>query len=457
MGNNSIENQRPDLITRLSEWSQRYVPDAMVFVIALTILVYIMVVILTPTKPLEVIDHWNQGFWALLTFSMQMSLLMIGGFTVADSKPIKRIIKSIAGYGDNPRQIIWRYGIITCILWYIHWGLGMMIGIMLGREIAIQHKGKGIHYPILASCAYVLSVTANGPSMAAQLIVATPGNFVEHMVGVIPLSETTFDIHLIVLNIIFLITAPFLLSRLHPNKNKSVELDEETYQRFLELEKEEEVDRSTLPPAKRWDRSPVLMTVIGLAGLYWVIKFWLTKGIFQLDIDSLNFMFIIFAILLHRTPHSFIESVKNATGSAYGVIIQFPFYAGIFGMISFSGLAEVIAGWFIAISTAHTFPWIAFVYSGILNFFVPSGGSKFVVEAPYIIPAAQKLGANINYVINAYTSGDTLTNLLQPFWALPILGAFNIEFRHILPYGIIMCAYGFVVISIAYLVFPLLF
>ncbi len=449
--------QKSDFITRLSEWSLRYVPDAMVFVVALSIFVYLMVLILTPTKPLKIIDYWYQGFWQLLTFSMQMSLLMIAGFTVADSKPVKKVVKSIAGYGETPSQIILIYAFISAVLWYIHWGLGMMGGIMLGREIAIQHKGKGIHYPILASCAYVVSVCSNGPSMAAQLIVATPGNFIEHLIGVIPLSETTFDIHLIVLNIILIILVPLLLCKLHPNKENAVEIDDATYERFLELEKEKEVDKSTLTPAQRWDRSPVLMTVIGLAGLYWVIKFWLTKGIFQLDINALNFMFIIFAVLLHRTPHSFIESVKNATATVYGVIIQFPFYAGIFGMISFSGLAEIIASWFVAISNAHTFPWIAFVYSAILNFFVPSCGSKFVVEAPYIVPAAQELGANINYVINAYTCGDLMTNLLQPFWALPILGAFNIEFRHILPYGLLVALLAFIIITIALLFFPLIF
>jgi len=139
--------------------------------------------------------------------------------------------------------------------------------------------------------------------------------------------------------------------------------------------------------------------------------------------------------------------------TVFGVIIQFPFYAGIFGIINFSGLAKVLAGWFMAISTAETYPWVVFTYSAILNFFVPSGGSKFVIEAPYIMPAAQELGANINYVINAYTNGDLLTNLLQPFWALPILGAFRISFRDILPYGLIICLYGYLVISATYLLF----
>lgn len=216
-------------------------------------------------------------------------------------------------------------------------------------------------------------------------------------------------------------------------------------------------ERTALTPAQKWDRSPILMWIIGLAGLIWVFNFFYTKGIANLDINTLNFTFIILGMLLQRSPYAFVDSVKRGVGTVYGVIIQFPFYAGIFGIISYSGLSKVIADFFVSISTAYTFPWLVYLYSGFLNFFVPSGGSKFVIEAPYILPAAQKLGANMPYVINAYTSGDLWTNVLQPFWALPIIGAFKIQFREILPYGFMIFLWSGLVTSFAYLVFPLLF
>jgi len=443
--------EQKDFITRLSEWSLRYVPDSMVFVLALTIVVYFMALGLTDSGPLQIVDHWLQGFWVLLTFAMQMCVLMITGYVVADSKQVKSVLKKIAQIPQTPTQAIIMFTAIVGVFWWIHWGIGMMAGIMLGRQIAVFQKGKGLHYTALVACAYTATLACNGPSMAAPLMMATPGHFMEKVTGVIPLSNTVFDVRLLLMNLVLICTVPFLMSFLHPKKNV-VEIDDQLAASFVDIGEAKE-DKSGLTPAQRWDRSPLLISIIGFAGLYWVIKFFYIKGIMNLDLNTLNFTFLIIGILLHRTPMSFMESVKRATGTVFGVIIQFPFYAGIFGMISYSGLAVVLAGWFVSISTVKTFPWIVFVYSAILNFFVPSGGSKFVVEAPYILPAAQQLGADLNMVINAYTNGDLATNLLQPFWALPILGAFKVTFRDILPYSLIVFVWGFIVISCGYLFF----
>jgi short-chain fatty acids transporter len=331
----------------------------------------------------------------------------------------------------------------------------MMAGIMLGRVLVVGEKGKGLHYLGVVASAYAISVVANGPSMAAPLIVATPGHFIEKLIGIIPLSKTVFDPTIVIMNLFLLITVPLLLYIIVPKKN-AVEADESIIQSFTEAErvKLDSVNVKSLTPAQRWDRSPVFMWIVGLAGIFYVGKFIVTKGIANLDLNTLNFAILFIGVLLHGRPSAFMESVKRGTGTVFGVIIQFPFYAGIFGMISYSGLAKIFAGWFVSISTPETFPFIVFVYSGFLNFFVPSGGSKFVIEAPYILPAAQQLGANVNYVINAYTNGDLITNLLQPFWALPIIGAFKgVTFRDILPYSLIVFAWAFVVISVTYLVF----
>ncbi len=443
--------EKKDFITRFSEWSLRWVPDSMVFVLVLSVLVYFMALGLTKSGPIEIVDHWVKGFWVLLTFAMQMCVLMITGFTVADSPLVKGMLKKLALIPKTPGQAIVAFTLILGLLWWIHWGVGMMVGILLGRELVVAQRGKKLHYAAVAAAVYGTIVTANGPSMAAQLLVATPGHFIEKVVGIIPLSKTTFDLNLIIMNVVLWLTVPFIFYWLLP-KNP-IEADHSIIESFTESEKVQRVDKKALTPAQRWDRSPVFMWIVGLAGLFWVGKFFYTKGVANLDLNTLNFTFLVIGVLLHGTPAAFIDSVKRATGTVFGVIIQFPFYAGIFGMISYSGLAKIFADWFVAISTPETFPWIVFVYSGFLNFFVPSGGSKFVIEAPYILPAAQQLGANVNYVINAYTSGDLTTNLLQPFWALPILGAFRLTFRDILPYSLMVFLWTFIVISVTYLVF----
>jgi len=446
----NVSQERQDFISRLSEWSLRYIPDSMVFVLVLSVVVYFMALGLTSSGPIQIIDHWAKGFWVLLTFAMQMCVLMITGFVVADSRQAKNLLRKLALLPKTAGQAIVSFSLIMGVLWWIHWGVGMMAGIMMGRELVLAQRGKKLHYVTVAAAAYAGIVVSNGPSMAAQLLVATPGHFIEKVVGVIPLSKTTFDPILLVMNLVLMITIPVIFYLLLP-KNP-VEADESIIQSFTESEKPV-VDQSALTPAQRWDRSPVFMWIVGLAGLFWVGKFFVTKGVANLDLNTLNFTFLFIGVMLHGTPIRFMDSVRRATNTVYGVIIQFPFYAGIFGMISYSGLAKIFADWFVAISTPETFPFITFVYSAFLNFFVPSGGSKFVIEAPYILPAAQKLGANINYVINAYTSGDLTTNLLQPFWALPIIGAFRITFRDILPYGLIIFLWTTVVISITYLVF----
>ena len=344
------------------------------------------------------------------------------------------------------------YSLILGVLWWMHWGIGMMTSIIMGRELAIAKRGLGIDYRLLAAISYVAIICTNGPSMAAQLLVATPGHFMEKVVGVIPISQTTFDIHLLVTNLILIASLPILLLFIAPKKEDAKEISDALVAEFSK--KPEEKPSHELTPADRWDRSPVLPWILGIAGLFWIGQFLITRGIGKLDLNVLNFIFFILGLILQGSAYNFVSSVQRGVGTVSGVIIQFPLYAGIFGIIMNSGLAGIIAKWFVAISTAHTFPWIVFVYSSILNFFVPSGGSKFVIEAPYILPAAKELGANIPYVINAYTFGDELTNLIQPFWALPILGAYKLKFQDILPYGFIVMIWMFIVVTIALLYFP---
>ncbi len=444
-------------IAWFSYWSVRWIPDSMVFVIVLTIIAYLMALSLTQHGPIQLVDDWVKGFWTLLTFAMQMCMLMITAFAVADSKPIKNAIRKLVDIPKTRNGTMLMFLYVSVILWWAHWGIGLMLSIIMAREIAVRKRGLGIHYPGLCAMSYVGILVCNGPSQAAQLLVATPGHFLEKVTGVIPLTDTIFEPHLLLTVLILVITLPLIMLAALPRKEHVVEVSDEMVQLFTAGESVVDEHKEEFTPAEKWDRSPVLVLIIGLVGFAWVLNFIWTKGIGKLDLNTLNFTFFILGLLLHRTPRSFVGSVQRGTSTVYGVIIQFPLYAGIFGMISFSGLAEIIAKWFVAISTAHTFPWIVYIYSGILDMFVPSAGSKFVIEAPYIIPAAKELGANVPYVINAYTFGSICFNLIQPFWALPVMGAFKLGFQEILPYSFVACIWGFIVISFGLLVLPLLF
>jgi short-chain fatty acids transporter len=453
--NDSQKGILSDFIYAFARWSVRWIPDSMVFVLVLSFATFFLSWGLSNHGPIQLVNDWTKGFWVMLTYAMQMCLILITGFTVADSRLVKIGLRKIVDLPKTKTQTILMFSFITGILWWLHWGIGMMASLIMGREIAVRKRGMGIHYPLIAAISYCGIVLCNGPSCPAQLLVATPGNFLEKMLGVIPLTLTTFDTSLLITNLILFLTLPFIYLASVPKSEHAMEIDPEYAKAISATEKEEPLSKD-LTPAEKWERSRLLMSILGLAGLGWSINYLFQNGITRLDLNTLNFLFLMLGIVLHGTPKNFIESVQRGTSTVYGIIIQFPLYAGIFGMISYSGMAEIIANWFVAISTAYTFPWIVYIYSGIVDMFVPSAGSKFMIEAPYIIPAAKMLGASIPKTINAY-SWSVAWNPLQPFWAIPVLGAFKLKFQDILPFGFVVFIWCLLVVSFGQLVLPLIF
>jgi short-chain fatty acids transporter len=411
---------------------------------------------LTDHGPYELLDDWVKGFWALLSFAMQMCILLVTGFMVADSPLVRRGIDRFVTIPKTRTQAVILYSLVLCVLWWLHWGIGMMSGVIMGRELCARKRGMGLHYPMFAAISYTAIACSNGPSEAAQLLMATPGHFMESVTGVIPIALTTFDIHLLVLNAILFVVFTVVFVYMHPAMKDTVEISEELAKEFTAADVDK-VDPATLTPAQKMDRSPYISMIIAIGAIVWIVNFIMTKGIGRLDLNTLNFIFMTLSLILHKTPRRFVASLNRGIGNVAGIVIQFPFYAGIFGMIQYSGLAGIIAGWFVQISTAESFPLITYIYSGILNIFVPSGGSKFIIEAPYIVPAAKEVGAHLPYVINAYTSGDLITNLIQPFWALPILGAYRLKFQDILPYSIVIMVILYIIIAVAIYFFPMWF
>ncbi|MBP2642976.1 MAG: atoE [Firmicutes bacterium] len=456
---NNIGNQANEkkdvlanIIDKFTEWSLNWIPDSMVFVVLLTLIVFGMGWGLTSHGPFQLILDYNKGFWALLTFAMQLCLLMITGFVVAESKPVKFLIVRLVDLPKSAASTIVMYIVVAGFTSWLHWGVGMMLGIVMGREIAVRKRGLGLHYPFLVGVVYSMGVLSNGPSQAAQLLVATPGHMMEKITGVIPLTETTFNPHLLVTMLILFIGLPIIMLLVKPKKEYSVEISDAVAREFSKAEIEEAV--GDLRPAERLERSKILLPIIAIGILIAVGNFIWLNGIGRLDLNTLNFAFLGLAMLLHGSPHSFIASVTRGVTTTTGIIIQFPMYAGIFGMISNSGLAQIITDWFISFSTPQTLPWIVFLYTGVIDFFVPSAGSKFVIEAPYIIPAAQQLGVSVPQILNAYTEGSCWVNMLQPFWALPVLGAMRVRFQDILPYTFITWLWVLVVVSFMFLVWP---
>lgn len=443
------------IVDHFTEWSLNWVPDSMVFVTVLTVIVYLMAVTLTKHGPLEVLDDYAKGFWVLLTFSMQLSLMMITGFVVANSKLVNSGLIKLIDLPKGAKSTLVMFCLVVGFTSWLHWAIGIMTAIVMGKEIAVRKRGLGIHYPLLAGAAYGMNnIGANGISQTAPLLAATQGSFIQNIIGdVIPLTQTALSPFLMSLVFFQLLTLPLLFLLLMPKKENVVEIDDATYNEFSQKQAASS-NEEDLRPAEKWERSKVLLSLIGAAILIWVGRFLVLNGTGKIDLNIINFTFLGLGMILHGSPHRFIASVKSGVGTTYGVLIQFPFYAGIFGIITNSGLANVITHWFISISTPANYSWLVLVYTAIMDFFVPSGGSKFAIEAPYIIPAGQQLGIPVSHIINAYSSGGQLANNIQPFWALAFLAAFKLRFQDILPYTFAVFAYVGTLVTIALFMFP---
>lgn len=442
-------------------WCNRCIPNALVLAFLLTLLVAVLSVVFvcsplivsTETKT-SLLDAWTAGFWNLLTFAMQMALVMLTGYVLASAPVVKRGLTKLAAIPNSAVSAFLLCGITTLILFWIHWGLGMMASIVLAQQVlaASRRKGYHIHMPSLVAYVYATELCCNGISQAAPLYGATP-NYLASLTSdpaaaafvgeIVPLTDTALSPLCFVQNICLFLIVTAVSYLLMPKK---AGLIEEIPQSFAdEIDSAEVVgkpDRST--PADWLNNSPLLNIIIGGAGMIFVIRTLITSGIVGISLNNYNFMMLMLGLLLCGTPEVFCRCVANAIGATWGIIIQFPFYAGIFGLISYTGLNEVIVGAFTSISTTKTFPAIAFVYSSILNMVVPSGGSKFVIEAPYLLQVCEQLKVSVADVIQSYTFGDMTTNIIQPFWALPFVGLMRIDFKKIFPYTFLVCILCFI-------------
>lgn len=469
------------LATAMTRWSTRWVPDAWIIAVILTILAYILAFFLSPgykpsglpeLKPaldLEraatLVFYWGKGFWVLLTFAMQMALIILTGYIVAVSPPFRRLLNWLAGLPKSPRGAIALMALVSMVLSFFNWGLSIVGAAVFSRFMV--KKQRGVDYRLLIAAAYLGLGTTwhSGLSASAPLLVATPGHFMEKQMGVVDITQTIFHPFNLILVLIVVVFLTVFVPMLHPKKEDVVEADPA-------LVGEEEFIAPTLPkdatPAERLEHSPVINIIISVIfGLFFLWQYFtqppakgsitLQIALSRINLDTVNFIFLTLGVLLHWTPASLLKAAKEAGGFIWGVVLQFPFYAGIFGIIQYSGLQDVIASWFVAIADRGTYPAIIYWYSGILNYFVPSGGSKWAIEAPYVIAAGLKLNVPNALTVLTYAWGDMMSDIIQPFWAIPLLGVAKLNFRDIMGYCLVIFIPYVILVTIAFLLAPLFF
>jgi short-chain fatty acids transporter len=432
-------------------------PSPFLFAIILSYVVFVVALATTDSGPFDLVQFWYDGFWAFLTFSMQMVLILMTGFVIAYHPRVNDGLKWLTSLPSSGKGAVALVAVVTMLLGWIHWGISLIGGAILAREMGKTAYEKGIdaHYPVLCVAGYMgLGLTWHwGLSGSAPLLIATSGNaFIEQGVleGVVPTSQTIFHPYALFLTVTSIIFATLVLYLLAPTGERADSITEYVDEEEIRSDEEEDyesagvddetdgTDTGETVPAERINNSRVLGGIIALTGVAMVVYTFYQQGLDALSLNVVNFGFLFVGLFVYLRPQYYRDRFGDAATAAAGIILLFPFFAGIQGMMSSSGLALQIAEGMLEISSAATFPIIAWLAGAVVNLFVPSGGGEWIVLGPSIVAAAQDLGVSVGQATVSYAVGDAHTNLFNPFWALPLLAITQIKARQMFGYAIAM-------------------
>jgi len=452
----------------MADWSEKWVPSPFLFAVILTLIAYGAAIAFTPDGPYQNIVNWYDGFWTLLTFAMQMVLILVTGYAVADSDFVSGYLNKLASIPNDNTQAAALVAAISLIFGYFHWGIGLIVGAIFAIFVARagHERGKTFHYPILCAAGYTSQTIWHvGPSTSAGLLSATDGHPFQDIIGIVPLNESVFTIYAFGIAVLVFLTVIPVLAFLAPDEGDATGIDEYAPS-LLKGDAEEAVsdggtptagaEQVTRSPADRLNDSRAIAYLIAAGMLVYVVQYFVNAGGIgeALDLNVFNFTFIALGLILHKTPAAYMQTIRDATEGAAGIILQFPFYAGILGIISNSGLSDLIAEGLLAVATPQTFPVVAWLLGGVMNLFVPSGGGEWGIIGGVVGSAAVELGVAPGKAIVAYGVGDMWTNMFQPFWAIPLLGLTKVRARDILGYTMIVMVVLFPVFAIGLYFLP---
>ena len=440
------------VLTRVAE---RWLPDAFVFALAATVVVFIAgLAIGVPAG--DLVASWGNGFGDLLAFAMQMSLVIVTGYVVATARPVRRAIEAIARLPRGPRGAVVTVAVFAMASSWINWGFSLVFSAVLARAIARRFAadGRRVDYRALAAASLLGlgSVWAQGLSGSAALQMATPGALppairaiiqnagqtARHNAGasgdgvpggIVSFRHTVFLWQSLVSVAVEIVVVALVMWRAAPSAASA--RDAASLGIALADPDEPEIAPST--PGERIEHSPLLtLAVVALGAAYLARTF--AGGLTTLTVNTINLALLILGMLLHWTPARLMRAVRAAVPATWGVILQFPFYAAIAGMVATTRLNDRIAHVFVSVSTARSFPALMAAYSAALGVFVPSGGSKWIIEAPYVMKAAHQLHVHLGWVVACYDLGEAVANLVQPFWMLPVLALLGLRARDVMGY-----------------------
>lgn len=472
------------LIARLfTRFAERFMPDAFILLALITVVVFVLGV-LAGSSPRAVLDMWGDGYFGILEFTAQSTLILVLGFALANTPPVQRALRWLTRLPNNEVQIIIVTVLVMMVCSWISWGFGLIAGGIIAREMGIAHRGK-VHYPLLVAATYSgFLVWHAGYGGSTPQLIATPGHFLEDAMGIIPVTETIFSVQTLIIVGVLAVVVPLTMVFMRPSASERQSLQESVLSESAVLaetparsthggaiagdaegrggqgsdgsaatpgDSQKPVDEQKPVLAVRMERSRIVTLSLGTLGLLYLISYYTSSG--SLNINMVIFSFTVAGLLLVPNVREYLSYIADGAKASYGIILQFPFYGAIMGIMTGTGLVTIMADFFANISSAATLPFWSFISSGLINVFVPSGGGQWAVQGPVMIEASTQLGADHAATAMGVAWGDAWTNMIQPFWAIPLLAIAGLGIRQIMGYTVVTLIVSGVVIGGGLLIF----
>jgi short-chain fatty acids transporter len=450
-----------DLGAALSRFTERWVPDSWVICMILTLIAFALALGGAGVGLEASVLAWGDGVWVLLTLAMQFTIAMVAAHACVSSRPVFRLLDRLAAVPDpeRPTQALWLAATFSLVTAYLNWALCLVACALFVPFLCRRNPKVDVRVLIAASYLGLGTVWHCGLSGSAPLILATPGNpllapssgaaVVDRLY---PVTETLFNSFNLAYMLVIGATGLVAAVLLHPRRD-AVTLSREQVEEILPTPPG--VLAAPETPAQRLEAFRGWVWLAALLLAYPLGHSIVTRGFgTSWTINAYNTVFLVAALLLHGRPAPFLRACRQGVDAAWGIILQFPFYAGIFGLMQNTELGSWIGDLFARIATQGSYPFIVYVYSGVMNLFVPSAGSKWLIEAPYLIPAGASLDVSSVTVLLAYSYGDSTTNLIQPFFAIPILSVTRLKFGDVVGYTFLIALACFAVSALAMALIP---
>jgi short-chain fatty acids transporter len=434
---------------------QKYLPDPFTIAWLITLVVCAMAVFITHKTPMEIVTYWGNGFFDILAFAMQMTMVLVTGYALASANIVSKFLRRIVLIPKTPKQTVLFIGFSSMVLYFFNWGLGLIAGGLLAREAARIHPTVDFRLLVTAAFSGII-ITHGGLSASVPLVINTKGHLFEKDMGLVTLAQTIFHPQALFITITLAIVIPLVCLLLFPKKGEEVLADQSLLVEenpvkdtadasSHKLTANSEVAAATeVNIADKIDNSKILNYSLGIMGLVFLVAYFVKNG-FNLNVNILIFAFIILGIMAHGNLVNYSKAVSKGAGTAGGIILQFPFYAGIMGIMKGSGLVFVISDWLLQMATYETYELYCYLSSLIISVFIPSAGGHWVVQAPFMLPAAAKLGVEPWKVAMGVAWGESIWNIVCPFWALPLLAIAKISIRDLMGFSFLLFIIGNIV------------